>query len=78
MFNRMHEVPALFKGLTNFKVHKIEGLASFVRPTIHNNGRSTCVETTMSGMPMKLTPEQRLLNYIMYLKHENVIRYESF
>jgi hypothetical protein len=27
---------------------------------------------------MKLTPEQRLLNFIMYLKHGSVIEYESF
>lgn len=78
MFNRMREVPALFKGLTNFKVHEFEELASFVCPTICNNGHSTCVEITMSGMPMMLTHGQPLLNFIMYLKYKNVIRYESF
>lgn len=31
----------------------------------------------MSDMPMKLIPKQRLINFIMYLKHDNVIGYES-
>jgi hypothetical protein len=29
-------------------------------------------------MPMKLIPKQHLLKFIMYLKHDNVISYESF
>lgn len=31
----------------------------------------------MSDMPMKLVPKQRLINFIMYLKHHNVIVYDS-
>ena len=66
------------KGLTNFKVHEFDELVSFLYPTIRDNGRSMGVETTMSGMPMKLKPEQCLFNFIMYLKHTNVNSYEFF
>lgn len=46
--------------------------------TIHNNAHNVVVESVMSGRPKKLTPEQWLLKFIMYLKHDNVISYESF
>lgn len=78
ILSRMREVPVLFKVLTNFEVREFDELSSLVCPTINDNARSTGVERVLSGRPMKLTPEQRLLNFIMYLKHDNVISYESF
>ena len=78
VFNHMREVSTLFKVLTNFEVPNFDEFASLVCPTICDNARSTTCESIMSGKPMKLTLEQHLLDFIMYLKHNNVISNEFF
>lgn len=78
ILNHMREVPTLLKVLTNSKVHKFDELASLICLTNCDNACTTGVERVVSGIPMKLTPEQCLLNFIMYLKHDHVIKYESF
>ncbi len=30
------------------------------------------------GMPLKLSPKQLILNFILYMKHDNVIMYDAF
>jgi hypothetical protein len=32
----------------------------------------------ISGRPSKLAPKQHLLNFILYMKHDNVIMYDIF
>lgn len=65
---RMREVLALVKVLTCFEVDELDAC-----PTICNNTYNIGVERVMNGRPMKLTHEQHLLNFIIYLKHDNVI-----
>lgn len=78
MFRHMGKVPTWFKVFANFEVHEFDELASLVCPTIHDNAHSIGGERIMSGKPMKLTPEHHLLDFIMYLKHDNVISYKYF
>jgi hypothetical protein len=52
--------------------------ASFVCPTILGNAHSMGIPRVTNGGPTKLTPEQCLLNFIVHLKHDNVVAYESF
>lgn len=72
----MRDVPTLLKVLADFEVHKFDELASLVCPTICDNAYNMDIRRVMSGMPIKLTPKQHFLNFIMYLKHDNVISYE--
>ena len=50
----------------------------FVCSTIFGNARSMDILRVTNGRPMKLAPEQCLFNFIMHLKHDNVVAYESF
>lgn len=74
----MCEVPPLFKVWENFEVHEFDKFASLVCPIIRDNAHSTEVERVISGRLMKLTLAQSLFNFIMYLKHDNIMSYESF
>lgn len=78
ILSRMHEVSALFKVLTNFKICEFDELATLVCSTIRNNAHNMGIARVMSSRPMKLTHEQHLLNFVMYLKHDDEINYESF
>lgn len=69
----VREVPPLFKVLTNFEVCENNEFVSFVCPIICDNAHSSRVERGMSGRPIKLMHAQCLVNFIMYLKHDNVI-----
>lgn len=69
---------ALFKNMTNFSLEEFDKLCVLVCPLIHSHARSTGEEHILSGRPSKLTPEQRLCNFIMYMKHDNVCTYDGF
>lgn len=62
-----------FRDLTNFSVEEFFELCKRVVPTIESNARSTGRRHVVSGHPSKLTTEQRLLNFVLYMKHNNVI-----
>ena len=74
----MCKMPTLFKVLTIFEVCKFDEFVYFIYPIIYDNACTTDAERVMNVMPMKLKLEYRLFNFIMYLKHDNVISYESF
>jgi hypothetical protein len=38
----------------------------------------TCEVLVILGMPSKLTPEQCLFNFILYMKHDNITMYDAF
>lgn len=63
--------------MTNFTVEEFVELYIFVVPTIESNAQSTRSRHVVSRHPSKLTPEQRLLNFIMYMKHDYVIYMDS-
>lgn len=59
-------------------VRELDLLTSLICPTMLGNAHSTCVPRVTSGRPMKLAPKQRLLNFILCLKYDNIVAYESF
>ena len=67
----MMRLPSLFKNMTNFTVEMFEELIDLVCPVIANNARSTGDLHTERGRPSKLTPQQRLLSFLLYMKHDN-------
>ncbi len=70
--------PCLFKSLTNFNSTEFEELAQLVVPTIIGHARSTKETHHISRQLSKLTLEQRLFNFILYIKHDNVTKYDAF
>lgn len=74
----MHEEPPLFKILTDFYVHKFDESTSLVCPTICNNARSANVKKGHGWQAHEVNAFTMFANFIMYLKHDNVISYESF
>jgi hypothetical protein len=74
----MRTTPTLFKGNTNFTLPEFDELCALVTPFIVDNARSTGEGHISRGRPMKLSPEQRLLNFILYLKHDNITLFDTY
>lgn len=74
----IRRTPSLFKCLTNFTAPEFEELCSLVSPVIAINARSTGMPRSVFGRLPKLSPDQRLLHFIMYMKHDNAVRYDAF
>lgn len=66
-----------FQTNLNFTCTEFEELCMLVVPIILGNARSMGESCVVSGRPAKLTPMQWFLNFILYLKHNNVISYHS-
>lgn len=62
----------------NFIVPEFIELCTLVCPTILANARSTGVPHVVTGRPMKLSPEQRLMNFILFMKCDNVVTWDAF
>jgi len=73
----MRSTPSLFKTLTTFTVEEFELLCSKVALTIATHARSTGV-MKIDGRRPKLSPHQRLLAFILHLKHDNSAMMEAF
>jgi len=74
----MWTTPSLFKTLTNFTLQKFEELVALVVPTIDTHVQSTNDAHIVCGRPTKLTLEQQLLQFILYMKHDNVVMFDAF
>jgi len=74
----MWVTPGSFKSLTNFNLTKFEELAQLVIPNIIGLVRSFREPHHIFGQPSKLTLEQHLFNFILYMKHNNVTKYDAF
>ena len=74
----LRRTPSLFKVLTNFTLEEFEELCCKVCHTIVINARSTGLQKKVSGRPSKLSPEQRVLHFILYLKHDNIVQLEAY
>ena len=70
--------PAQFKNLTNFTLDEFEDLCLDVCPTIAMHARTTGELRVAGGRPYKLTPEQRILSFLMFLKHDNTSMLDAF
>jgi hypothetical protein len=69
--------PYLFRTVTNFTASEFEEIFQNVCPVITSDARSTCLPRGSFGRPSKLAPEQRLLSFVAYLKHDNFDTFES-
>jgi hypothetical protein len=74
----LRRTPSLFKVLTNFTLEECEELCCKVCHTIVTKARSTWLQKRMSGRPPKLSPDQRVLHFILYLNHDNIIQLEAY
>jgi hypothetical protein len=74
----MKIVPSVFKVLTNFTTTEFEEISSIVCPIIVSHARSTGEIIRGAGRPPKLSPQQRLLAFLLYLKHDNTTIFEAF
>jgi hypothetical protein len=74
----MWTTPSLFKTLTNFILPKFEELTTLGVPTIESHVWSTDDAHIVCGQLTKLTSEQQLLQFILYMKHDNVVMFDAF
>ena len=74
----MMSTPALFKVLTNFSISEFAELCQFVCPIIVDHVRSTGVVCILSRRLSKRSPEQRLLCFLLYMKHDPITALPSF
>jgi hypothetical protein len=70
-------MPSLFKSLTNLSLTKFEKLVQLVVPNIIGHGRSIGESHHIFGQPSKFTPKQHLFNFIFYMKHNNITKYDA-
>ena len=73
----IRSTPYLFQTITNFTAEEFEELCTVVCPVIILHARSTGQLRGQGGRPPKLLPEQRLLNFVMFLKHDNTATFDS-
>jgi hypothetical protein len=69
---------SLFKTFNNFLLEKFEELVQLVVQIIINHASSTREQYRIFKQPSKLSLEQHLLNFILYIKHDNVTKYDVF
>ena len=74
----MRSTPSLFKGNTNFTLQEFDELCLLVVSVIVANARGTGQNRILPGRPSKLSPEQRILNFLLYLKHDNITILDTF
>jgi hypothetical protein len=68
--------PYMFRTITNFTADEFEELCTFVCPVTAMYARHTGEIRGRGGSP-KLSPQQRLLNFIMFLKYDNTATFDS-
>ena len=66
----IRSTPSLFEVLTNFSIKEFEELCHIVCPTISAHAQSTGDIRVLLGRPSKLTPEQRLLGFLLCMKYD--------
>ena len=75
MLGNMKSLPSFFKQNSNFLLHEFEESCCLVVLVINENARSTNFPRVVSSHMLKLTLEQRLLNFILHMKHSNINTY---
>ena len=74
----MRSTLGLFKVLTNFSIEEFDELCIIVCPTIIAHALSIGDLCILFGRPSKLTPEQQLLGFLLYLKHDSTTALPGF
>ncbi len=75
---KMQVTPSLFKTLTNFNLLEFEDLFVLVVPTVQAHAKTINETHIVLRQSTKLTPNQCLLKFILYMKHDNVVMYDAF
>jgi hypothetical protein len=78
VLSTMQATLGLFKTLTNFSVWKFNEHSSLMTPTIQAHVQATSKTHIVVGWLTKLTTNQQLFQFILYVKHGNVIMYDIF
>ena len=73
----IRSTPYMFQTITNFIADEFKELCSTVCPVIELHARSTGDIRGQGGRPPKLRSDQRLLNFVMFLKHDNTATFDS-
>jgi DDE superfamily endonuclease len=68
---------SIFKSTTGFSGAEFDELSASVCPLQINFARSTGIDRVQTGRPNKLSPQDRVLAFILLMKHNNNFRYES-
>ena len=74
----MRSTPSFFKGNMNFTLQEFDELCLLVVSVIITNAHSIGQNRILSGWPSKLSQEQRILNFLLYLKHDNITILDTF
>ena len=74
----LRDLLAWLKETPGITLLEFEELCSLIYPLIARNARSTNEPQIRGGRPSKMTPAQRLLNFIWYMKCDNVTTYDSY
>lgn len=75
----LQRTPSYFRIITNFSAEEFEELSQSVCPLIATMARSTGQPRSLfHGRQPKLSPQQRLLLFILYMKHDNTVRMDAF
>ena len=74
----MMATPGLFKILTNFSIHEFAKLCNLVCSTIVAHAQSMGTIHVLSRHPSKVSLEQRLLGFLLYMKHDPTTSLPSF
>jgi hypothetical protein len=74
----LRATPILFMTLTNFSVAEFDELCATVGPSLSTHACHTGQQKLLLGRPPKLSPPQRILNFLLYMKHDNTNTYDGF
>ncbi|CAM6094787.1 unnamed protein product [Calypogeia fissa] len=77
VYASMSAIPQQFKDLTNFWPQEFQELCERVCPVIQSHARISGTRHIVTGRPVKLFAEERLLNFLLYMKHDNTIFMDS-
>jgi hypothetical protein len=69
--------PSIFKAQTGFFAWEFEAVCRRVAPVLDRNARSTGFPRVKQGRPSKLDPGERVLSFVLNVKHNTGVRYES-
>jgi hypothetical protein len=75
---RLAAPPAIFKRLSNVTVEEFNEFCNQLGPVLYMTARSTGDLSKGAGRPPKLPAQQRILNTLLYLKHDNTVHYDAF
>jgi hypothetical protein len=69
--------PSIFKGQTGFFASEFEAACRQVAPVFYRNARSTELPRVKDGRPLTLDPRERVLSFVLKVKHNSGVRDES-